>query len=60
MSAPFSEGDRVLVVHGDYYALVLKAKRDRYGYDVLVVPETGGDPRWVGEFGLRLIRPDAG
>jgi hypothetical protein len=54
---PFGEGDRVRVLgkHG-YPALVLDVQHDRYGWDVSILPERGGEPRWVGSTQLELIR----
>lgn len=60
--APFAQGDRVRVTRhgklGEYLALVLKCKRDAFGFDVLVSPEETNDTRWVGSDQLTLVRRD--
>jgi hypothetical protein len=52
--SPFNEGDRV--EHRSRPALVLEADHDDFGWDILILPEAGGEPRWVGSEQLTLIQ----
>jgi hypothetical protein len=50
---PFARGERVRNRNGT--AVVVKCKRDHYGWDVLVQPEWLSDQIWIGAGQLEVI-----
>jgi len=61
---PFAKGEQVLIRYSakEYGATVEACKRDRVGWDVLVIPTdsqdwVGTEPRWVGAGQLTPVDP---